>query len=83
MNDVNRRYTTLAAMCVAATVCAASAERPYQFHGELEIVHEAGIRDLSLKPRADEFSFADGMVVSVPKGDDARRAAGREGEEDV
>ena len=67
MNDVNRRYTTVAAMCVAATVWAAPVERPYQFHGELETVHEAGVRDLSLKPRADEFSFADGMSVSVSK----------------
>ena len=73
MNDVNRRYTTLAAMCVAATVCAAPVERPYQFHGELETVHEAGVRDLSLKPRADEFSFSYGMSVSVPKGDDFLR----------
>ena len=70
MNEANKsRAMAVATLCVAATVWAAPVERPYQFHAELETVHEAGIRDLSLKPQADEFSLVDGMAISVPKDD--------------
>lgn len=55
---------------LCAVVARAEAnERPYQFHEELETVHEKGIRDVSLTPQADEFAFVDGLVVSVPKSD--------------
>jgi len=73
MNDTSKRFMSAAAMCAAMAALAAPVERPYQFHDELETVHEAGIRDLSLKPQVDEFSFADGMAVSVPRGDDFLR----------
>ena len=62
-----------AALVAAAILRAGANELPYQFHGELELVHEPGIRDVSLMPQTDEFSFSDGMVVSVPKGKDFLR----------
>ena len=63
----------VAGLLAVAILRAGANELPYQFHGELEIVHEPGIRDVSLMPQADEFSFSDGMVVSVPKGEDFLR----------
>ena len=63
----------VSSLLAAIVVQAGAKERPYQFHDELEIVHEPGIRDISLTPQVDEFSFADGMVVSVPKGEDFLR----------
>ena len=54
---------TLADDCVPK----ASVEAPYDFRKRLEIVHEAGRRNSAVKPTADEFVFADGAVVSVPK----------------
>ena len=41
-------------------------ERPYDFRTRLEVVHEPGLRDVGVKPNADEFVFADGVVVRVP-----------------
>ena len=41
-------------------------ERPYDFRRRLEKTHESWVRDMSLKPAADEFAFADGAVVAVP-----------------
>ena len=41
-------------------------ERPYDFRTRLEVVHEPGLRDVDVKPNADEFVFADGVVVRVP-----------------
>lgn len=60
-------------LSVVAIVCAEQNERPYQFHDELETIHEAGIRDHTLLPQGEEFVFADGMTVSVPKDDDFLR----------
>lgn len=50
---------------VVSSVSGAGFERPYAFHSELETVHERGIRNLSLKPTEDEYSFTDGVIVSV------------------
>ena len=56
---------------VAGLACASvSAEAPYDFRKRLEVVHEAGRRDPAAKPAADEFVFADGAVVAVPKAAD-------------
>ena len=55
---------------MAAGVVAAAApvkERAYAFRERLEIVHESGRRDFSLKPASGEFAVTDGVVVSVPK----------------
>ena len=37
-----------------------------EFRAELERVHERGLRDLSRKPKADEFEIADGARVAIP-----------------
>ena len=54
-------------VAVPAAEAAVSAEAPYDFRKRLEVVHEAGRRDPAAKPEADEFVFADGAVVAVPK----------------
>ena len=74
---VSKNILPVVVLCFATFLRAEPNERPYQFHEELETVHGKGIRDLSLVPRADEFAFADGMVVSVPEDNDfVRRVAG-------
>ena len=56
-----------ASLVLTSAACAAcAAEAPYDFRKRLEVVHEAGRRDTSAKPAADEFVLADGAVVSVP-----------------
>ena len=54
-------------LAFAAVEAAVATEAPYDFRKRLEIVHEAGRRDPAAKPTADEFVFADGAVVAVPK----------------
>ena len=54
-------------LAFAAVEVAVAAEAPYDFRKRLEIVHEAGRRDPAAKPATDEFVFADGVVVVVPK----------------
>ena len=44
----------------------AVAEEEYAFRKRLEVVHESGRRDMALSPAADEFVFADGLVVELP-----------------
>ena len=39
------------------------AEEPYAFRARLETVHRNNLRDIALKPAADEFTFVDGMTV--------------------
>lgn len=68
-----RLAAALAATCMSASVLSAGAELPYRFHEELESVHEAGMRDRTLRPLEGEFAFADGMVLSVPEGNDFLR----------
>ena len=67
-----RKQLVAALLLGAILVCAVAevafaAEAPYDFRKRLEIVHEAGRRDPAAKPEADEFVFADGAVVAVPK----------------
>ena len=63
-----RLKIALVGLASAFAVCETfAAEAPYDFRKRLEIVHEAGRRDPAAKPAADEFVFADGAVVCVPR----------------
>jgi len=42
-----------------------SPEKPYDFRRRLDVVHEPGLRDVLLKPAADEFALAEGAVIVV------------------
>ena len=53
----------LGMLCALLALSSAGAEAPYAFRSRLEVVHEPGRRDLSLRPAADEFVFADGVKV--------------------
>jgi hypothetical protein len=62
---------TIGILVMATGVAVAAApsskkEASYAFRERLEIVHESGRRDFSLKPSKGEFVAADGLVVSVP-----------------
>ena len=70
-----------ASLAVCALVAGAielPLEKPYDFRKRLDVVHESGLRDASLKPDADEFAISDGAVVAVGAGAPALvvRAAG-------
>ena len=69
-----RLVGSLPALVLCVNVWAA--ERPYAFHAELETVHEEGLRDVALRPETNEFSFANGAVVSVPGGSELLRRVG-------
>lgn len=64
---ISRFFTVIAVVGSLVPVPSAATELPYQFHEELEEVHEAGVRDRSLRPAEGEFVFSDGMTVSVPE----------------
>lgn len=61
--------TPLAAKTLRVYVATADRkEYPYAFRAELETVHEQDMRDVSLKPAADECAFKDGTVIAIPEG---------------
>ncbi|MFA7173870.1 MAG: hypothetical protein WC340_10740 [Kiritimatiellia bacterium] len=60
-----KKAVWLSILGTAAAFCAA-VEKPYEFRAALETVHEAGRRDVSLKPSTDEFAFRDGVAVVIP-----------------
>ncbi len=51
----------------AAAVSVSAAEKHYEFRSQLACVHQKDVRDPSLKPRADEFSFRNGVRISISK----------------
>ena len=71
------RFGTMA--LAAFAVAGAVAEKPYDFRKRLEVVHEDGRCDRSLKPTADEFVFRDGMAIAVPgDADEVLATAGKD-----
>ena len=59
---------TLAAM-FATTGTVVAKENAYDFRKRLEIVHEEGLRDVALRPAADEIELKNGLSIVVPAGD--------------
>ena len=59
---------TLAAMFATAGTVVAK-ENAYDFRKRLEIVHEEGLRDVALRPAADEIELKNGLSIVVPAGD--------------
>ena len=53
---------TLAAMFATAGTVVAK-ENAYDFRKRLEIVHEEGLRDVALRPAADEIELKNGQTI--------------------
>ena len=67
------------ALVLPLAVAGDCVERAYDFRRRLETVHEAGVRDGSLLPSADELALSDGAVVAIPDSSgDVLRTAGRD-----
>ena len=59
---------TLAAIFATAGTVVAK-ENAYDFRKRLAIVHEEGLRDVALRPAADEIELKNGLGLVVPAGE--------------